>query len=78
MVGLLEEVDRRVPSHFAAEGDEVYLLGATRGELGGSAYWAELRGFVGGRTPPVDLDAERRLQNLLVEAAGQRLLPERP
>ena len=33
------------------------LLGETRGELGGTAYWAELHGFVGGRTPPVDLDA---------------------
>jgi phosphoribosylformylglycinamidine synthase II len=74
MVGLLEQVDRRVPSHFAAEGDAVLLLGATRGELGGSAYWAELRGFVGGPVPPVDLDAEARLQRLLVEAAGRGLL----
>ncbi len=35
-------------------------------------------GFVGGRTPPVDLDAERRLQDLLVEAAGRRLLRSAP
>jgi phosphoribosylformylglycinamidine synthase len=74
MVGLLERVDRRVPSHFRAEGDEVLVLGATRGELGGSAYWAEIRGFVGGRTPPVDLEAERRLQNFLVAAAEAGLL----
>jgi phosphoribosylformylglycinamidine synthase II len=74
MVGLLERVDRRVPSHFRAEGDEVLILGTTRGELGGSAYWAELRGFVGGRTPPVDLEAERRLQDFLVAAADRGLL----
>ena len=48
------------------------VLGATRGELGGSAYWSEVRDFVGGRTPPVDLDAERRLQEFLVAAAGAR------
>ena len=64
MVGLLERVDRRVPSHFARRGDDVLILGATRGELGGSAYWAEIRGFVGGRTPPVDLEAERRAPGL--------------
>jgi phosphoribosylformylglycinamidine synthase len=74
MVGLLERVDRRVPSHFAAAGDDVLILGTTRGELGGSAYWSEIREFVGGRAPPVDLEAERRLQELLVEAARRGFL----
>jgi phosphoribosylformylglycinamidine synthase subunit PurL len=74
MIGLLERVEARVPSHFAAEGDAVVVLGPTRGELGGSAYWAELRSFVGGPVPPVDLDAEARLQRLLVAAADGRLL----
>jgi phosphoribosylformylglycinamidine synthase len=61
-------------SHFAEPGDAVLILGATRGELGGSAYWAELLGFVGGQPAVVDLDAERRLQLLLVAAARARLL----
>ena len=74
MVGLLERVADRVPSHFAASGDEIVVLGATRGELGGSAYWAEARDFIGGRPAPVDLAAERRLQLLLVAAARRRLL----
>ena len=74
MVGLLERVERRVPSHFAAPGDDVLILGTTRGELGGSAYWAEIRDFVGGRVPSVDLEAERRLQEFLVAAAGRGLL----
>jgi phosphoribosylformylglycinamidine synthase len=74
MVGLLERADARVPSHFSTPGDEILVLGATSGELGGSAYWAEVLGFVGGRPPRVDLDAERRLQRFLVAAAGRRLL----
>jgi phosphoribosylformylglycinamidine synthase len=74
MVGLLERADHRVPSHFQAPGDEIVLLGDTRGELGGSAYWAEIRGFVGGRVPPVDLDGEHRLQRLLAAAASRGLL----
>jgi phosphoribosylformylglycinamidine synthase subunit PurL len=74
MVGLLERVADRVPSHFAGPGDEILVLGATRGDLGGSAYWAEVRDFIGGRPAPVDLEAERRLQALLVAAAPRRLL----
>ncbi|HUF34635.1 MAG TPA: phosphoribosylformylglycinamidine synthase subunit PurL [Gemmatimonadales bacterium] len=74
MVGLLERVDRRVASHFQSAGDAIVILGQTRGELGGSAYWADVRGFVGGRVPPVDLDAERRLQRLLADAAARGLL----
>jgi phosphoribosylformylglycinamidine synthase len=74
MVGLLARADRRVTSFFDRAGDEVLILGATRGALGGSAYWAEVRGFVGGAPPPVDLEAERRLQDFLVEAAAQGLL----
>jgi phosphoribosylformylglycinamidine synthase II len=73
MVGLLEQVDARVPSHFSAPGDEILVLGATAGELGGSAYWAEVHDFIGGRPARVDLDAERRLQRLLVAGAGRGL-----
>ena len=74
MVGLLERAERRVASFFDRAGDDVLILGATRGALGGSAYWAEIRGFVGGAPPAVDLEAERRLQDFLVEAAAQGLL----
>jgi phosphoribosylformylglycinamidine (FGAM) synthase-like enzyme len=74
MVGLLERVGDRVSSHFAIPGDEIVILGATRGELGGSAYWSEVFDFIGGRPAPVDLEAERRLQRLLIEAARRRLL----
>ena len=74
MVGLLERVADRVPSHFVASGDQVILLGATQGVLGGSAYWAEVLGCIGGQPATVDLDAERRLQRLLLAAAQQRLL----
>jgi phosphoribosylformylglycinamidine synthase len=71
LVGLIERAEDRVPSHFQSSGDEILLLGETRGELGGSAYWAEVRDFIGGAVPPVDLEAERRLQLLLVAGASQ-------
>jgi len=74
MVGLLEDVTRRAPSFFSAPGSLVAILGVTRGHLGGSAYWAEVLDYVGGSPPPVDLAAELRLQQLLVEANRQGIL----
>ena len=74
MVGLLEDVDAAVSSHFATTDDRIFLAGTTRGELGGSAYWAEVLDFVGGTPAVVDLAAERALQRFLVGAARQRLL----
>ena len=48
MVGLLERRGNGSRSFFGRAGDDVLILGADRGELGGSAYWAEIHGFVGG------------------------------
>jgi phosphoribosylformylglycinamidine synthase subunit PurL len=70
MVGLLDRLDHRVPSHFRRPGDTIALLGeALTGRLGGSAYWASVCDFVGGEQPPVRLDRELALQRLLLEAA---------
>jgi phosphoribosylformylglycinamidine synthase len=74
MVGLLGDVSRRVPSHFQQEHDQVFIAGTTRGQLGGSAYWAELLDFVGGAPPAIDLAAELALQRFLVAAAAAGLL----
>jgi phosphoribosylformylglycinamidine synthase II len=74
MVGLLPDVTTRVPSHFQSPGDAIVILGRTQGHLGGTSYWEVIRGFVGGAPPPVDLEAERNLQRLLVAAADRRLL----
>jgi phosphoribosylformylglycinamidine synthase len=74
MVGLLDDVTLRVPSSFQTPGDLIGLLGRTGGHLGGSMYWALIRDFAGGAPPPCDLEAEHRLQRLLVAGARARLL----
>ena len=75
MVGLLEQLDHKVGSHFQAPGDRIVLLGgASSGRLGGSAYWTYVRDFVGGEQPTVNLEAEAALQQFLVAAARRRLL----
>jgi phosphoribosylformylglycinamidine synthase II len=73
MVGLLDHVDRAVPSHARVPGDRILILGETRAELGGSAYWEAVLECSGGEPPAVDLAAERRLVDLLVEGAREGL-----
>ena len=69
MVGLLEDVGRRLRVPFRRAGDSIALLGQCRDELGGSEFVRTVRGRDDGPCPEVDLDAERRLVELLVGLA---------
>jgi len=74
VLGVHDDVRKRLSAGFAADGAEVVLLGTTRDELGGSA-WAEVaHEHLGGRPPAVDLAAERRLAALVVAAASDGVL----
>ena len=69
MLGILDDVERRVASGFQGEGDTVVLLGRTSDELGGSEYLKVLHDTVAGWPPAVDWKAEKGLIDCLVEAA---------
>jgi phosphoribosylformylglycinamidine synthase II len=69
MVGVIDDVSASVPMGFRQEGDAVVLLGETYDEIGASEYLAEIHGVEAGRVPSIDLDGEKRLCELLVEAA---------
>jgi phosphoribosylformylglycinamidine synthase len=74
MVGVLEDVSRRVGAWFLAPNDAIVVLGRCTGELGGSQYLSMVTGETFGAPPRVDLAAERALVDLLVEAAARGLL----
>ncbi|MEE9577096.1 MAG: AIR synthase related protein, partial [Gemmatimonadota bacterium] len=74
MLGLLDRLERVVPSFFQAPGSAVLLIGETRDELGASEFLAACHGIVAGRPPAVDLDEAGRLVDFLVEAASRGLL----
>lgn len=74
MVGVLDDLALRCPSGFQDDGDLVFLLGETRDELSGSEYWRMLGARSGGRPPAVDLDAERRLQEAILDCIGHGTL----
>ncbi|HEX2308214.1 MAG TPA: phosphoribosylformylglycinamidine synthase subunit PurL [Jatrophihabitantaceae bacterium] len=74
VLGIIDDVTKRVRSRFQTEGAELYLLGETRPEFGGSAWAQTVHGQLGGRPPSVDLGAEHRLATVLVDAADNGLL----
>src|SRR5436190_5052750 len=74
VLGVHDDVRRRVGIGFRDVPAGLVLLGRTGPEFGGSA-WAHVRhGHLGGRPPAPDLDAERRLAALLAAAAADGLL----
>jgi len=70
VLGVIDDVAARIPSGFRRAGDIVVLLGDTRDELGGSEWAHVVHGHLGGRPPVVDLEAERRLAQLLTAQAA--------
>ena len=74
VLGVLDDVRTRVPAGFGRTGDAIHLLGLTREELDGSEWAHVVHGHLGGRPPAVDLDAERRLAEVLCAAASAGLL----
>jgi phosphoribosylformylglycinamidine synthase subunit PurL len=74
MVGLIEDVEKRVRMPFRRDGDVVALLGRTRDELGGSEFLRTIGGREEGPCPEPDLEAERCLIDLLITLAERKLL----
>ncbi|WP_404430301.1 phosphoribosylformylglycinamidine synthase subunit PurL [Microbacterium lacus] len=73
VLGIIDDVARRIPSGWQDAGENIYLLGVTSTELSGSQWAGTIHGHLGGRPPAVDLGQERKLAELL-HAAGQQSL----
>ena len=74
VLGVIDDVRRRVPVGFAETGQAIWLLGETRGELAGSAWSGVVHGHLGGLPPTVDFGHEKRLAEVLAAASRQGLL----
>ena len=74
VLGIIDDVARRIPSGWQDPGENIYLLGATATELGGSAWAQTIHAHLGGRPPEVDLARERKLAELLRAASDQPLI----
>jgi phosphoribosylformylglycinamidine synthase len=78
VLGVLDDVRTRIGPSFGGAGTEpdptLVLLGTTREELDGSEWARGVHGHLGGRPPAVDLAAERRLGEVMSQAARARLV----
>jgi len=74
VLGVHDDVRKRLTIGFGSAGRSVVLLGRSEAEFGGSLWAQVAHRHLGGRPPAVDLDAERRLADVLVDAASCGLL----
>ena len=74
VLGVIDDVAKRIPSGWQDEGNNIYLLGVTREELDGSAWAGTIHNHLGGRPPAVDLAAERQLAGLIAAGGEQSLI----
>jgi len=74
MVGLIENLNHITPSNFQSLGDQIWLLGETFAELGGSCYQEISSGRIFGDAPKLELDREKRLQEAVLVAIESGLV----
>jgi phosphoribosylformylglycinamidine (FGAM) synthase-like enzyme len=84
VLGVLEDADFAVGSGFDKEGDAIVLLdgagaaaaraGDSRAEFSSSEYAKTIQGIVAGAPPAIDLAAEKRLIECLVNLASAGLI----
>jgi len=74
MVGILENISRHRRQGFPTAGLQVVLLGDVAGTLGGSEYLAVIHHRVAGKIPHLDLQRERGVQQLCLDAIARDLI----
>ena len=75
VLGVIDDVHRRIPTGFGAEpGETLILLGETRDEFDGSIWAQVVHDHLGGVPPAVDLDRERLIAEILTAASRDGLI----
>ena len=73
-VGVNDDENNVLMSNFQAKGNQLYLVGESRSEFGGSLYMKEMCGVVAGKIPEIDYAKELALWDLVIEANKKHLL----
>lgn len=74
MVGVIDDVTKRIGSYITQSGSTLYLVGENTGHIGGSEYLAYIHGKELGDAPHVDLKREKAIIDFMCEAADERLI----
>ncbi|MDD5361569.1 MAG: phosphoribosylformylglycinamidine synthase subunit PurL [Ignavibacteria bacterium] len=74
MIGLIENVDKTLTSYFKDDGDVIFIIGKDKQELGGSEYLSRVHNIIKGTCPELDLNAEKKLQDSILELNDKELI----
>jgi phosphoribosylformylglycinamidine synthase len=74
MVGLLDNVNRKMTMDFKAAGDLIFLVGKSRSDLGSSEYLHKIHGIEFSPAPHFDLDEEYNLQQKIAGLIESKLV----
>ncbi|MBI5682210.1 MAG: phosphoribosylformylglycinamidine synthase subunit PurL [Deltaproteobacteria bacterium] len=74
MVGLLEDITLHVTQWFKDEADVIVLIGETMEELGGSEYLKVIHNMDKGKTPEINLDMEKNIQDACLQAINSGII----
>jgi phosphoribosylformylglycinamidine synthase len=66
MIGILEDIGQVTTIWFKESGDDIYLIGESKDELGGTEYLKVIHGLVTGTIPKVDLEKHKRTIEFLL------------
>ncbi len=74
MVGLIENIENRIPGRFLHPGDTIILIGTLTGEVGGSEYLKQKSGKIQGKCPKISLSETAGIIRFMGNCAEKKLL----
>ena len=74
MVGLLDNVANKMTMDFKQEGDEIYLIGTQRNDIGSSEYVHKICGIEYSPAPYFDIDEELHVQKAVGKMISHHLI----
>jgi phosphoribosylformylglycinamidine synthase len=74
MLGLIDDLNKTSKSGFQNENDVICLVGNNREELGGSEYLKVMHDLVTGDAPMLDIEEEKRLYKVILDAIGNKII----
>jgi phosphoribosylformylglycinamidine synthase subunit PurL len=74
MVGLLDNVNEKMTMDFKEEGDVIFLIGSSRGDINSSEYLHKIHGVEFSPAPYFNLDEEFALQQKVTELIKNKII----
>ncbi len=74
MVGIIEDIQARMTMDFKQAGDQIYLIGKSKNDIGSSEYLHKLMGVDLSPAPAFDLEEEFEMQQTVLKLINSKLI----